>query len=120
MSQEEFCPDPFAVEHVVPRSLKGTNDPQNLAFSCLDGNNLKYTFTKATDPSSGRMVPLFHPRKHHWTEHFAWDETFTLVAGLTPVGRATIVRLQLNRPGLQRLRAVLILAGRHPPTHSLP
>jgi hypothetical protein len=35
--------------------------------------------------------------------------------GKTPVGRATIVRLQLNRFGLVNYRRVLAAVGEHPP-----
>lgn len=119
MSQEEFCPDPFSVEHIIPRTRQGMHDKGNLGFSCLGCNNFKYNFLEARDPSSGKIVPLFHPRKQRWTDHFAWDENFTEIVGLTPVGRATVVRLQLNRPGLRSLRSALFSVGRHPPKHSL-
>lgn len=118
MSREQFCPDSFAVEHVIPRSRKGRHHRANLAFACLGCNNCKYNFVEARDPSSGVIVPLFHPRKQRWTDHFTWDETFIEIVGLTPERRATVVRLQLNRPGLRSLRAVLLSAGRHPPKHS--
>jgi hypothetical protein len=50
-----------------------------------------------------------------WADHFEWSEDFTLLAGKTPVGRATISRLQLNRFGVVNYRRVLVLAGEHPP-----
>jgi hypothetical protein len=60
-------------------------------------------------------VSLFHPREQRWDEHFAWNDDFTLMVGLTPMGRATIAALQLNRPGLVNLRRVLYAIGEHPP-----
>jgi hypothetical protein len=37
------------------------------------------------------------------------------ITGLTPVGRATIESLQLNREGLVNMRRVLHAVGEHPP-----
>ena len=37
-SQARFCPDPFVVEHVVPRSGGGLDDLSNLAFACQSCN----------------------------------------------------------------------------------
>jgi hypothetical protein len=53
------------------------------------------------------MVPLYHPRQHSWSDHFAWNEDATIMLGRTPIGRATIERLRLNRPGVVNLRRVL-------------
>jgi hypothetical protein len=67
------------------------------------------------DPVTGATVPLFNPRRDLWRSHFAWSEGFLEVAGLTPVGRATVEALQLNREGLVNTRRVLYMVGRHPP-----
>jgi len=58
---------------------------------------------------------LYHPRRQKWTDHFAWSDDATLVIGLTPTGRATVEKLQLNRSGLVNLRRVLQAIGSHPP-----
>ncbi len=42
-------------------------------------------------------------------------EYFTEIIGISPSGRATVNRLQLNREGLVNLRRVLVDAGLHPP-----
>jgi hypothetical protein len=39
-------------------------------------------------------VPLFHPRRDRWSEHFAWDDT--VIIGQTPIGRATVQLLGMN------------------------
>ena len=57
---------------------------------------------------------LFHPRKQRWQEHFAWDERFERIIGLTASGRATVEALQLNRAELVNLRKLLYAAGEHP------
>ncbi len=114
-SQERYSPDPFSVEHVIPLSKGGTNELENLAFACQGCNNRKYTSIEALDPVSLLTVPLYHPRQHVWAEHFAWNDEGTFVLGLTPMGRATVEKLQLNRSGLINLRRILVGAGEHPP-----
>lgn len=69
----------------------------------------------AIDPVSGDTVPLYHPRKQRWNNHFAWNDDFTLIIGLTPTGRSTVEALQLNREGVVNLRRVLYAIGEHPP-----
>jgi hypothetical protein len=49
------------------------------------------------------------------SEHFAWSHDFVLIHGLTSIGRATVERLQLKRPGVVNLRRVLRSTGEHPP-----
>jgi 5-methylcytosine-specific restriction endonuclease McrA len=62
-SQVAYCPDPFSVDHITPRSMSGTNNLDNLAFACLGCNNRKFTSTTALDPVTGTSVPLYHPRR---------------------------------------------------------
>jgi hypothetical protein len=85
------------VEHIIPRAKRGTNELDNLALACQGCNGPKLTCVEAFDPVSGRTVPLFHPRKDRWEDHFDWLDDFALVIGKTPVGRVTIDRLKLNR-----------------------
>jgi hypothetical protein len=53
-----------------------------------------------------------------WEDHFAWNDDFTTVLGLTPTGRATVAALSLNRAGLINLRRVLYAVNEHPPRPS--
>ena len=113
-SQERYSPDSFSIEHIVPLSKGGKNTLDNLAFACQGCNNRKYTSTEAFDPISQRTVLLFNPRQHQWAEHFAWSADGALLLGLTPIGRAAVEKLQLNRAGLVNLRHILFEAGEHP------
>lgn len=106
---------PFAVDHILPRSKGGPTELGNLAFACAGCNAHKYNKVEGRDPVSGDMVPLFHPRRDRWREHFAWSEEFVLILGLTPRGRATVEALQMNRDGVVNLRRLLYAAGHHPP-----
>ncbi len=110
-----FHSDPFAIEHIIPESRGGLSDESNLALSCLGCNGFKGAFLTGIDPVTEQEAPLFHPRQQKWTGHFAWNDDTTQVIGLTATGRATVVRLRLNRPGLVNLRAALRNFGVHPP-----
>ena len=114
-SQEQYSPDPFSVEHIIPLSRGGTNALDNLAFACQGCNNRKYTSMEAFDSLSQSAVPLFHPRQNAWAQHFAWSDDGALALGLTPIGRAAVEKLGLNRAGLVNLRRILFEAGEHPP-----
>jgi hypothetical protein len=114
-SQMRYATQSFSIEHILPKAKGGSDDLENLALSCQGCNNHKFTRTEATDVLSGLVVPLFDPRKHVWLEHFAWGEDFTRVLGLTPIGRASVETLQLNRDGVVNLRWALHTLGQHPP-----
>jgi len=114
-SQARFATQSFSAEHIIPRHLGGKNPLDNLALACQGCNNHKYTKTEAYDPVSDNIVPLYHPRQQRWHDHFAWNDDFTLIIGLTPVGRATIKALHLNRKELVNLRHLLYAMGEHPP-----
>lgn len=114
-SPAQFATQSFAVEHVQPRDLGGETALDNLAWACAGCNGHKYTAVDGVDPESGARVSLFHPRRHRWSDHFAWSADFTRIEGRTPVGRATIEVLHLNRTGVANLRRVLVAGGLHPP-----
>lgn len=118
----EYCRTPgqyslqsFESDHIIPLAHGGETSLRNLAYVCGGCNRKKGIRTTGIDPDSGREIPLFHPRLHLWQSHFAWNSDFTEMIGTTSTGRATIHALQLNRPGVVNLRAVLIRAGVHPP-----
>ena len=67
------------------------------------------------DPDSGKEVSLFHPRQHLWREHFIWSADRLHLIGLTPIGRATVETLELNRERAIRIRTADVAVGRHPP-----
>ncbi|NOT57866.1 MAG: HNH endonuclease [Deltaproteobacteria bacterium] len=114
-TQERYSSDPFAIDHINPRSRGGLTTEENLAFCCQGCNQHKSKRSVAPDPITDAPVPLFHPREQHWQVHFSWNGDFTLMVGLTSVGRATISALHLNRPGLVNLRRALYAIGEHPP-----
>ena len=114
-SLARYSMSPFAVDHIAPKSRGGKTMLDNLALVCQGCNGAKYNKITAFDPITSRTVPLFHPRQHPWRDHFAWNPVCTHLIGLSPIGRATIVSLQLNRLELLNLRSVLYAIGEHPP-----
>ena len=70
MTPEAFAPEAFSIEHILPRSKLGRSSAENLALSCQGCNNHKFTRTRALDPVTNLMVPLYHPRQQAWHEHF--------------------------------------------------
>ncbi len=96
---------PFEVEHILPKALGGETVESNLALACRACNVLKGSSVCWIDPESGAEVRLFHPRQDEWDEHFQADAESGNLQGITPVGRATMARLQMNRSS-QRLARV--------------
>ena len=119
MSQENYATQLFSVEHIFPLALGGNSDLENLALSCQGCNNFKFTKLTAFDKETNDLVPIFNPRKDVWTEHFRWNERFTVIIGLTPIGRVTVQTLRLNRNILINQRIVFRKYGIHPPKQSL-
>jgi HNH endonuclease len=115
LSQLNFSPSPFVVEHIIPVAKKGTDDLDNLAFSCSGCNGHKYVYTDAHDSLSDSLAPLYNPRQQLWSSHFAWNTDFTEILGTSPTGRATIDRLCLNRQEVVNFRRVLRAMNLHPP-----
>lgn len=117
-SQAKFAVDPLVMEHIYPVSRGGETIAENLALACQTCNNCKYTKVTALDSITGQVVSLFHPREMRWRDHFTWTPDATEMLGLTPIGRATIERLQTNREGVVNMRRVLAVMGYHPPAES--
>ena len=87
---------------------------ENLALACGGCNIRKSNFTQAIDDETGLTVGLFHPRTDVWEDHFLWSDDYSLVFGISPIGRATMNLLGLNRKGLVNLRLALAMYGVHP------
>jgi 5-methylcytosine-specific restriction endonuclease McrA len=79
----------FHLDHVQPRADGGESTEDNLSIACVSSSLKKSTRTHALDPKTNKYVPLFHPRRDSWPDHFRWTRTWRLV-GRTAIGRATI------------------------------
>jgi hypothetical protein len=94
---------PFEVEHILPPMRGGADEDENLALACRACNVYKGEHASAEDPLSGNSARLFDPRRDSWDEHFIVELQSSELRGLTPIGRATVVRLNMN--ALVRLEA---------------
>jgi hypothetical protein len=115
LSRADFATETFAVDHIVPISMGGSNELDNLALACSGCNGRKHNKLEGFDPITGQLAPTFNPRQQKWNDHFAWNEDFTLVIGLTATGRATLHALDMNRHSLINIRMALYVLGKHPP-----
>jgi len=106
----------FEIEHIIPRSAQGQTVFENLCLACPTCNRYKANRQEALDPVSNEMVSLFHPHLQSWTDHFAWSQMNTEIVGLSPIGRATISALKMNRPQMIRVRRMWVKMGQHPPS----
>ena len=95
----------FHLEHVVARQHGGAAILENLAWSCHRCNERNGPNLTGIDPDTSTIVPLFHPRRDHWEEHFAWHEV--KASGRTPTGCATAWLLEMNSEERLRGRAAL-------------
>jgi HNH endonuclease len=105
----------FEFEHITPRSAGGETVLENLCLSCPSCNRYKAQRQTASDPLTEEMFSLFHPQLHAWKEHFDWSEDATAMVGRTPIGRATIAALKVNRPQMIRVRQMWVKLREHPP-----
>lgn len=120
-SSERLSANRFTVDHVIPRSLGGSDALDNLALACRRCNERRYNFVAGIDPETQDIVPLFNPRKQQWAEHFVWQDKGVAIEGITPIGRATCLRLDLNdirypaEDSIRATRRFWIQTGLHPP-----
>ena len=120
-SSERLSASRFTIDHITPKSLGGSDDLENLALACRRCNERRYNFVASIDPDSQETVPIFNPRLQKWDEHFVWVDQGALIEGITPIGRATCIRLDLNdtrypeKDSIRVTRRFWVKTGLHPP-----
>ena len=109
----------FTIDHILPQSAGGSDQADNLALACRNCNERRGNRIQGRDPETQEVMPLFHPRRDMWADHFAWDADRLRIVGLTPTGRATVEMLDLNDDRhdgtVLRLRQRDVSDGYHPP-----
>jgi len=118
-SQQQYVPVIFEVDHIRPIAQGGPDDEDNLWLACRTCNKNKSEQIEAVDPLTKQRVTLFNPRFQRWSEHFQWTNNSTHVTGITPVGRATVLALQLNNALLVSVRRLWVSIEWHPPDEEL-
>ena len=106
---------PLKHDHIQPRAKGGQTTFENICQACRSCNEHKSDLTEAIDPSTGETVPLFNPRLQRWSDHFEWSADGIQIVGLTMIGRATVIALQMNNVTIVPARRRWAAAGWHPP-----
>jgi hypothetical protein len=105
----------LVLDHIVPEASGGQTVWDNLCVACHSCNEFKGAQVEAQDPLTSLRMPLFHPRRQLWRNHFCWSDDGSSIIGLTPIGRATVVALNLNHPLIVEARRRWVRVGWHPP-----
>lgn len=105
---------PFEVEHVTPVSRGGPDAEANWALACRSCNLHKASHVSGIDPESGTEVRLFAPRVDRWEEHLRLAADTGRLEGVTPIGRATAERLQMNSEAQVAARRQWVRLGLFP------
>jgi hypothetical protein len=125
-NQCAYCHTPTAItgarlviDHILPEAAGGQTIWANLCVACHACNEFKGAQVQAQDPLTGRLTPLFHPRRQPWRAHFGWSEDGCNIVGLTPTGRATVAALNMNHSVIVEARRRWVQVGWHPPLDDL-
>lgn len=100
----------FHIDHILPVSEGGTTIAENLALACVSCSLRKGAKREYLDTKSGKLFPLFDPRKDVWDHHFEFRGV--RIKGKTAVGNATLECLDMNRKLILAIREEELLAGR--------
>ena len=106
---------PLVMDHILPSSLGGSDERENLAACCYRCNEFKGAKITANDPVTNESVSLFNPRLQRWLDHFQWANGGTHIIGITAIGRGTVLALRLNNEDVVQARAIWISLSWHPP-----
>ena len=109
----------FHIEHIVARQHGGASTLDNLALACWVCNFKKGPNLTGLNLETREIIPLFHPRKERWANHFrlgieTWMSLGVEIQGLSQTGRITIQVLGLNEEMRQMLRYELWLEKLYP------
>lgn len=99
----------FQIDHIVAKQHGGSDSSDNLSLACGRCNRYKGPNIGSIDPLTKQRIELFNPRQDKWENHFRFEGP--KIAGLTPVGRATVELLFMNHPDEIAVRSELIQNG---------
>lgn len=115
LSHQDYVWDILEIDHIFPLAKGGKDSEENLWLICATCNGAKYNKTEGFDQITGQNAPLFNPRLQNWHEHFEWSKDATEIIGKTPIGRATVTALDLNKERFIKVRKNWVSANWHPP-----
>ena len=96
----------FHVEHIRSSKHSGTDNFENLAYSCPDYNYYKGTDLGTYLDENEVFTRFYNPRKDEWFEHFKVVEG--VLYPKTDEGEATIRIFQINKPDRIDIRQLLV------------
>ena len=112
----EYCLIPEAmtwavhtIDHIIAEKHGGTTLADNLALACTLCNSRKGSDLASIDEQTGRVEPLFHPRRDRWPDHF--QLVGSRIEPRTAIGRATARLLHFNDLDRIQERELLIAVG---------
>ena len=100
---------PFHIEHIISKQHGGTDDLNNLAYSCSWCNWKKGPNIATVLVEGGSLLPLFNPRNQTWSDHFRVEEG--AIIGFSDIAEGTIQLLEMNKAELIIERKELMEAG---------
>jgi hypothetical protein len=101
------------LEHIISEKHGGKTIASNLAWACMACNRFKGSDIATISPGTGKLSRLFNPRSDRWSQHFRLRGSRIL--GISEIGKATIVLLDINSVERVTERQMLALVGRFPP-----
>lgn len=66
LSREDIVGAPMEIDHLIPESLGGRTEEENLWLACSLCNDHKANKIAGLDPLTGEIVRLFNPRNQSW------------------------------------------------------
>lgn len=114
LMNEEFDFLTYEVDHIIADKHRGSTSLDNLCLSCFECNRFKGSDISSVDIETDQVVPLFHPRRMKWSDHFRLDDA--VITPLTPEGRVTEFLLRLNKNERIIERKRLMKINRYPCT----
>ena len=95
----------FHIEHIKSIKHGGSNDLDNLAYSCPDCNFYKGTDLGTYLNENEIFIRFFNPRVDHWLDHFKILDG--VLYSNTEIAEATIQIFQMNKTDRVELRRML-------------
>jgi 5-methylcytosine-specific restriction endonuclease McrA len=103
---QEFDDRSFEIDHIRSQKHRGRTVAGNLALSCFRCNSFKGSDISSIDAVTGKLTPLFNPRRHKWATHFRWDGPY--LVGRRSIDRVTVALLNINDDVRVELRESLM------------
>ena len=103
----------FQIDHIISLKHGGSNELNNLAYSCVVCNRMKGTDIGSVLLPEEEFIRLYNPRTDSWKEHL--QVIGPRIIPISDIGKVTTKILMLNDDLRISEREALISVGRYPP-----